>query len=250
MCIPEGQPGAGGIISSLLRVGIGGWEDGPMKPVTKAATRFATTLSAATLSATDLPHVPDESLLRRFQLDRDEGAFRALVYRYQQILFTFLRRRLGQHELAEEAFQETFLSVYRHAHQFDATRSFRPWLFAIAANQATTMQRRRAREFRVTNAAHVDETRAASGTMYIETLAVARGPSADEIAATRESNRLVRLALLRLTAPQRLIISLIFGQGYKYREAAEVLGIPVGTVKSRLHAAIRRMAAIGGAAGA
>lgn len=206
-----------------------------MKPV-------ATT---AELCPVDLRGETDERLMRRFQADHDEAAFTALVHRYQNHLFAFLRRRLGHHDLAEEAFQETFLSVYRHADQFDATRPFRPWLFAIAANQASTLQRRRAREREVHGPLHADEAWAASGTMGIETVAVAGGPSADELAASREASSLLRAALLRLTAPQRRIIALIFGEGYKYREAAEVLGIPVGTVKSRLHAAVRQVAAIG-----
>jgi len=211
-----------------------------MKPVTTTAELFAP----------DLPGETDERLVRRFQADRDEAAFTALVHRYQNHLFAFLRRRLGHHERAEEAFQETFLSVYRHADQFDATRPFRPWLFAIAANQASTLQRRRARERQVHAAVHSDDERAASETIGIETLAVARGPSAEELAVAREVSSLLQAALLRLTAPQRRIIALIFGAGYKYREAAELLGIPVGTVKSRLHAALHRVATIGGAAGA
>jgi len=206
--------------------------------------------TAAHVSDTDLS---DEALIRRFQAERDEAAFTALVHRYQHPLFSSLRRRLGHHEMAEEAFQETFLSVSRHADQFDVTRPFRPWLFAIAANQACTIQRRRARERLLRGAGHAGESRAAPDAMSIETMAVAGGPSTDDLAASREASGLVRAALLRLTEPQRRVIDLIFNAGYKYREAAEVLGIPVGTVKSRLHAAIQRVAGIilnaGGSAG-
>jgi RNA polymerase sigma-70 factor (ECF subfamily) len=182
----------------------------------------------------------DEILMSRFRTGQDDAAFTALVHRYEIELFGFLRRRLGHRESAEEAFQETFLRVYRHAGQFDATRSFRPWLFAIAANQARDTRRRGARERTVALVRSDDEGR---GTL-VETLAAAAGPSAAERAEAGETRTLVQAALHRLTEPQRRVITLIFGEGYKYREAAAALGIPVGTVKSRLHAAVRRVGRI------
>lgn len=193
-------------------------------------------------SAHDSAASTDEMLMARFRAGRDEAAFTALVHRYEHELFAYLRRRLGRRETAEEAFQETFLSVYCHADQFDATRPFRPWLFAIAANRACDVLRREARDRTVHFVAASDGSSTATGTTLVETLAAAGGPSADALAEAGESGRLVRAALLRLSEPQRRVVALIFGEGRKYREAAASLGIPIGTVKSRLHAALRRVA--------
>ena len=205
--------------------------------------RITTTGGFARASADDVSdHVSDERLMQRFQTRRDESAFTVLVHRYEHQLFASLRRRLGQREMAEEAFQETFLSVYRHADQFDATRPFRPWLYAIAANQARDIQRRAARERTVRLAVNLASAGDAPGTMLVETVAAAAGRSVDALAEAGEAVSLVRAALVRLTEPQRRVVTLIFGEGRKYREVAALLGIPVGTVKSRAHAALRQIA--------
>jgi RNA polymerase sigma-70 factor (ECF subfamily) len=195
-----------------------------------------------TFTAESGGEAPDEVLMHRFQTGRDEAAFTALVHRYEHQLFASLHRHLGHREMAEEAFQETFLSVYRHAEQFDVTRPFRPWLFTIAANQARDMQRRAARDRTVHLTANLAIDDGTTGVTLVETVAAAGGPSAAALAEAAEAVSLVRAALLRLTEPQRRVVTLIFGEGRKYREAAAVLGIPVGTVKSRVHAALRQIA--------
>jgi len=197
--------------------------------------------TTGTFTAESGGEAPDEVLMHRFQTGRDEAAFTALVHRYEHQLFASLLRHLGHRQMAEEAFQETFLSVYRHAEQFDVTRPFRPWLFTIAANQARDMQRRAARDRTVHLTANL-AIPGATGVTLVETLAAAGGPSAAALAEAGEAVSLVRAALLRLTEPQRRVITLIFGEGRKYREAAAVLGIPIGTVKSRVHAALRQIA--------
>src|SRR5271156_3192857 len=77
----------------------------------------------------------DEQLLGDF-VKGDEAAYAQLVSRYQQELFGFLQRFVGDAAVADDLFQETFIKVYRSAAAFDTSRRLRPWLFTIAANKA------------------------------------------------------------------------------------------------------------------
>lgn len=87
----------------------------------------------------------DEDLIRQYQQSGDRGLFEVLMRRYQRELYSYLRRYLGDAEMAEDAFQGTFLQVHLKCDQFDAERRFRPWLYAIATNQAIDVQRRNKR---------------------------------------------------------------------------------------------------------
>jgi hypothetical protein len=84
----------------------------------------------------------DERLFERFRDAADEGAFGMLVHRYEEELFGFLNRYLGDAQAAEDTFQTTFLRVYQDRAAFQAGRTFRPWLYTIATNQALDLQRR------------------------------------------------------------------------------------------------------------
>src|ERR1051326_520947 len=89
---------------------------------------------------TDQP--TDEQLMERYRHGHTP-AFEALIQRYQQELFNFLARFLGDRVAAEDVFQETFMQVHTSAGSFDAERRFKPWLFTIAANKGRDHLRRR-----------------------------------------------------------------------------------------------------------
>ncbi len=98
----------------------------------------------------EIPNKPqaelsDEALLAA-HLAGDSGAFARLVERYQRELFHFLSRFLGDRNLADDVFQETFIQVHQSAAQFDPHRKFRPWLFTIAANKARDIMRMQQRK--------------------------------------------------------------------------------------------------------
>src|SRR3989304_4903459 len=78
----------------------------------------------------------DELLLRRYRDKGDRAAFEELVHRYERELYSYLRRYLGDADLAEDVFQTTFLQVHQKCSQFQDGRSFRPWLYTIATHQA------------------------------------------------------------------------------------------------------------------
>src|ERR1700684_2915303 len=87
----------------------------------------------------------DEELLLDFRTSGNRLAFDQLVHRYERELFSYLRRYLGDAEMAEDTFQATFLQVHLKCDQFEEGRRFRPWLYTIATNQAIDAQRRNKR---------------------------------------------------------------------------------------------------------
>lgn len=181
------------------------------------------------------PHeATDEALFHRYRSAGDSHAFETLVHRYEHELFGYLRRYLHSAELAEEVFQATFLRVHLSRDGFETGRSFRPWVYSIATNQAIDMLRRERRHQRVVH----DEASAARKDHSLLGAVAAHGRSPDEKASVHEEERQVRAAVRELSDAQRRAVELVYGQGLAYREAAVMMGVPVGTVKSRLHAAL------------
>lgn len=192
------------------------------------------------LAAHPVDEQSDERLIAQYRKTGDRSLYEALMRRYEREIYAYLRRYIGNAEMAEDAFQGTFLQVHLKCNQFDSTRRFRPWLYAIATNQAIDVQRRNKRHRMVSldrPSGMQDDERGGS---WSEKLV---GGSADPLkAASREENgRWVHEAVESLGEPMQQVVELVYYQGLKYREAADVLGIPVGTVKSRLHAAVNRL---------
>ena len=180
----------------------------------------------------------DEELLLRTRCGDGEAAFESLVHRYEHDLFRYLRRYLGNVEMAEDVFQLTFLQVHLKREAFEDGRQFRPWLYAIATNQAIDAQRRN-RRHRMVSLDHPLGHDADAGSL--RQLIAGDDTPADEASEDREAAEWVRAAVDALPAAQKTVLMLVYHQGLKYRQAADTLGLPVGTVKSRLHGAIRRL---------
>lgn len=197
---------------------------------------MATVIRQARGDSRDSQETTDEELVARFRTGRDPAAFDALVHRYEQELFGYLRRYLGNAEMAEDVFQETFLRVHTKCGRFERGRMFRPWLYAIATNQAIDAQRR-ARRHRPNTGEVRDRVEQRS---FVETLP-SRERTAEERFEAEETEAWVRAAVDQLSASQRNVVTLVFRRGAKQREIASLLGIPVGTVKSRLHTALNNL---------
>lgn len=173
----------------------------------------------------------DEELMLRFRDQHDQEAFESLVHRYERKLSVYLHGLLHDPGLAEEVFQATFLRIYLKSGSFGAGRAFRPWLYAIATNQAIDVMRRERRHRRT-------ESRSTSADEGgLDSLA-SDSISPFEEAVEREEQRQVRWTVGRLPAIHRMAVQLVYTEGLAYREAAHVMGVPIGTVKSRVHAAI------------
>ncbi|HUY93066.1 MAG TPA: sigma-70 family RNA polymerase sigma factor [Pirellulales bacterium] len=182
----------------------------------------------------------DEELLRRYCERGDRQAFTVLVHRYERELYSYLRRYLGDSAMAEDAFQATFLQLHLKCDQFEEGRKVRPWLYTIATNQAIDAQRRNKRHRLVSlDRRNTHENKDDLGTLIELLVSKETGPVAQLEADERQT--WVRKAIQELPEPLSNAVNLIYYQGLKYREAAEILDVPVGTVKSRLHTAILKL---------
>jgi RNA polymerase sigma-70 factor (ECF subfamily) len=182
----------------------------------------------------------DEELLSVYRRTGNRQAFAELVHRYERELYSYLRRFLNDGVLAEDAFQGTFLQVHLKCDQFEEGRKVRPWLYTVATNQAIDVQRRNKRHRMISlDRRNSSESEDDLGTLMELLVTKETGPVARLEADERRD--WIRGAVSDLPEPLLSAVTLIYYQGLKYREAAEVLDVPVGTVKSRLHTAILKL---------
>ena len=184
---------------------------------------------------TDIP--TDEELLEAYRAG-DNDSFAALVRRYEKELYNFLHKFLGKPALAEEVFQEAFLQVHLSIDRFERSRRFRPWLYTIAANKARDLIRHRARRPAVHLTALDDE----NGKADLWDSLLREETTAADIVESKERHQLVRQTVDDLPEHLREILILAYFNQISYKEMAETLSIPLGTVKSRLHAAVATFA--------
>ncbi len=176
----------------------------------------------------------DEQLLCAYR-EGEVEALRLLIDRYRPALFGFLVRFLGDRAAAEDVFQEAFLQVHLSAGSFDAERRLKPWLFTIAANKGRDWMRKQRRQAALELSAPVS-----SGDGSTEMVDLLEGPAlAPEVGLDdSELSSQVRRAVDDLPDHLREILLLAYFQRFNYNQIAEVLEIPLGTVKSRLHSAV------------
>jgi RNA polymerase sigma-70 factor, ECF subfamily len=198
------------------------------------------TVMATLDRATNVAAEPtDEQLLLSYR-QGNRASFATLVSRYQRELFHFLVRFLGDRAAAEDVFQEAFLQVHQSAEQFDSSRRFRPWLFTIAANKARDLMRSNAR--RPTNPlqASINPGDDDSGEFIDLMSSVNSFPEASMEKA--ELQQLVQKTVLAMPQHLREILLLSYFHQFPYKQISDILEIPLGTVKSRLHAAVAHFA--------
>jgi RNA polymerase sigma-70 factor (ECF subfamily) len=187
----------------------------------------------------DIDRMTDEELLLEYRLTSRSRLFDTLVKRYERELYNYLRRFLNNQVLAEDAFQATFLQVHLKCHLFDGQRKVRPWLYTVATNQAIDIQRRNRRHKLVSldrpNRVQHDELGA-----LIDMLSSREDEPTGGLEQS-ERKEWVRQAVAALPEQLRSAVRLVYFRGMKYREAADELDVPVGTVKSRLHSAVKRL---------
>ena len=183
----------------------------------------------------------DTELLKRFA-EGDEEAFRTIINLYKNGLYTFLRRFLNNNEMIEDIFQETFLQLYISRKSFDLSRPLRPWLFTIAANKAKDALRKQQRVPAITIGTITDNEQMSFedvlNTINVDTERVGPGPY--ESVERDETSAMVRRIIANMPENLREILILSYFNKFSYKQMADILSIPIGTVKSRLHAAINR----------
>jgi len=165
----------------------------------------------------------------------DLNALSALLARYQNRLYRFLLRMVREQAAAEDLFQQTWVRVAEKISQFDVRRNFEPWLFALARNLAIDYLRR-------VRPSSLDEPvgEAESSMTVGDRLASNQRPVLDGILERERAGQLAS-ALEALSLSYREVLSLRFEEEMKLEEIAEVLAIPLSTVKTRLQRGLERM---------
>jgi RNA polymerase sigma-70 factor, ECF subfamily len=181
----------------------------------------------------------DEQLLTLYRMGQ-KRAFTLLTERYKLELFHFLYRFVMSKEVAEDLFQEAFLQVHISADSFDNTKRFRPWLFTIAANKARDHLRKVGRQQELSHSAPVSASSPESGDL-IDLLAGDFELPHDQLQRD-DTRKRVRQVIAALPDHMREILVLGYFHQMPYKDISESLGVPLGTVKSRLHAAVTAFA--------
>ena len=177
------------------------------------------------------PDVEAKELLWLEQTRRgDQAAFSRLVEAYQRPVFNLAYRMLGNASEAEEAAQETFVRMYTKLHTFQSDRKLASWVLSIASHYCIDRLRRR----RITWLSLDDDPIAA--------VLSSHQPSPEELALRREACAEVQDCIAALEPGYRAPLILRYWQGLSYEEIAEVMGISVSAVKSRLHRARSQIA--------
>jgi RNA polymerase sigma factor (sigma-70 family) len=182
------------------------------------ATAQPATAQPATAEPAQCAAEPDDVALLRSVADGDTDALTRLYQRYSGQLFGYLLRLAGDRMTAEEILQDTLLAVWRSAGSYQARSGARTWLFGVARRQA------------------YNRLRSIPPPQPFEPVDRAdSAPGPDELAIAAAGGTAVADAISRLPDHHRDVIGLVFVAELPLADAAAVLGIPVGTVKSRLH---------------
>ena len=176
----------------------------------------------------------ENELIRRTQ-GGDQTAFRALVEQYTPVAWRTARALLADRGAAEDALQDAWLDIWRAAPRLDPARPFRPWLLTVVANRCRMQARRRSlplaplddalAERLADETADGDESSHGGASTFV----------ADDVS--------LGAALAALSTEQRRLLALRYQADLDLNEIAEVLAIPLGTVKSRLHRALAALRA-------
>ena len=187
----------------------------------------------------------EEDLLRRCARG-EAAAYRELVERVEKPLINFLLRYVGERHVAEDLFQETFVRVVRSIGEFQPDASLTTWIYTLARNLALDhlKSRRRHRETPLDAAASEDGGRVI---YFRDVLRAGETAEPGARAERTEDERRVSEALGRLSPPKREALILRVYAGLSYADVARVVDAPVGTVKFRIHEAVRDLGALLGA---
>jgi len=183
----------------------------------------------------------DEDLLLEYRLTSRRELFEELVQRYERPLFAYLCRSIGNAEDAEEVFQSAFMKVHLKSEQFEEGRKFRPWLYRIATNIAIDRRRQRRNLPNVYNESDFESNEGEDDSFHLTQFLPGSDPSPFDYADTKEQIERLHRAIAELPQPLRAVLNVVYFQGLSYREAAEVLDLPFGTIKTRLGIAFKKL---------
>jgi RNA polymerase sigma-70 factor (ECF subfamily) len=175
----------------------------------------------------------DHALIARIAAG-DRLAMQVLFVRHHVRIYRFVMRLVGDQQSAEDVTSEVFLDVWRQADKFEARSAVSTWILAIARFKALSSFKRRVEE-------ELDEATAAA----IEDA----GDDPELAIRKKDQGEILRNCLSRLSPVHREIVDLVYYQGTAIRDAAEIVGIPENTVKTRMFHARKRLSELLNAAG-
>lgn len=182
----------------------------------------------------------DEVLVQSYLDTGSKDVFAQIVSRYEREIYAFFRRFFADENLAADAFQATFLMVHLRLDQFEPGRRFRPWLYAIATNKAIDLKRQLKRRSHLS----LESTKLSdNGDSQSSLAATLPDREKDPVSAAirfEQADR-VREIISEMNEPTQQLLHMVYYQGLKYSDIGEALGIPVGTVKSRVFNTIRKL---------
>jgi RNA polymerase sigma-70 factor (ECF subfamily) len=200
---------------------------GTMVEIAKVRTGLA-----AVAKPQPLQELDDSGVVAAF-LAGENRAFNELVTRYHVRLLNFIYRTIGDRERAEDLVQETFVRVYRHLHRFDQSKKFSTWAYTIAGNLAKNELRNRSRNPLVLFQTIKKNWEADNRPLEWEDNTY----RPDDLYRKRHLKSMVEAAVSELPEHHRLVFVLREMEGKTYEEIAEITGVNLGTVKSRLNRA-------------
>lgn len=181
---------------------------------------------------------PEEVRLIRACQEGDPSSFNMLVWRWEKPLYNFIYKYVGNATLAEDLVQDTFIRVLKSIKRYTHQGSFSTWLYRIAVNLCKDHLKRK----RLPMVSLHDYYTTGSGEkIYVQDRVADERARTDDSLKAEEREELVRRLLAGLPEEQRIVILLKEYQELTFREIAEVLEVPEGTVKSRLYHALRAM---------
>lgn len=183
---------------------------------------------ARELSRAELEKLSDEDLILLFQQDL-QVAYDILVARFKNPLMNFIYRYVGNSDDAADLLQETFIRLYRKKHLYQTIARFSTWIYTIAANIAKTELRKPYRRY--TTPIHQSKN---DDEEYEIPLPDSK-PEPDRVTDSTLKGELIQQALLKIPAVFREAVVLRDIQDLPYEEIAEIIGMPIGTVKSRIN---------------
>lgn len=176
--------------------------------------------------------VSDHELVTRAQ-QGSEKAYRELLGRYERPVFSIVYRMIRDREQAEDLAQETFVRVFNHIDRYDPKYKFSSWIFKIATN--LTIDHIRRKEL---NTVSIDGSRNATTAEQIEATAItiiSPDENPEELLEAKELGEEIEEAIGKLRPEYRAAILLRHVEGREYQEIAEIMALPLGTVKTYIH---------------
>ena len=170
----------------------------------------------------------DEELIKRFQ-NGDENAYIELVNRYRDKILNFIFNYLGDYEISEDLVQDTMIKMYQKKHYYKEVAKFSTWLYTIAKNLAYTELRKK-KQRKTTILSHISKDEKPYDIPSDH-------PGTHQEIESEITIKIIRKAIDQLTENFRTVILLRDVQELSYEDISSIVGVPIGTIKSRINRA-------------